>query len=82
MPADSPAAPAATAAEPVVARKGWATLRDLNKYQWFVFCVAAIAWMADCMDQQLFNLARTTSLTDLLGGASANPDEVKTWAAR
>ncbi|MBM3979567.1 MAG: MFS transporter [Planctomycetes bacterium] len=62
-------------------RTGWASLRDLNKYQWFVFFVAAIAWMADCMDQQLFNLARVMSLTDLLGGASANPDDVKTWAA-
>jgi MFS family permease len=63
-------------------RKGWGSLRDLNSYQWFVFFVAAIAWCADCMDQQLFNLARVMSLTDLLGGAAANPDEVKTWAAR
>jgi len=69
-------------AVPAPTRTGWATLRDLNSYQWFVFCVAAVAWMADCMDQQLFNLARTTSLTDLLGGAAANPDDVKTWAAR
>ncbi len=68
-----------TAAAP---RRGWATLRDLNRYQWFVFFVAAIAWMADCMDQQLFNLARVMSLTDLLGGASANKDEVTTWAGR
>lgn len=74
MSADSPA--------PTAPRKGWATLRDLNRYQWFVFFVAAIAWMADCMDQQLFNLARVMSLTDLLGGAAANADEVKTWAAR
>ncbi|MFO0851052.1 MAG: hypothetical protein U0871_21230 [Gemmataceae bacterium] len=37
-----------------------------------MFTVAAIAWMADCMDQQLFNLARVMSLTDLLGGASAH----------
>ncbi len=63
-------------------RTGWASLRDLNGYQWFVFCVAAIAWMADCMDQQLFNLARVKSLTDLLGGASADPDVVKLWATR
>src|SRR4051794_35924934 len=48
-------------------RTGWASLKDLNKYQWFVFVVAAIAWMADCMDQQLFNLARVMSLSDLLG---------------
>ena len=76
MSSDSSAAPTP------IPRKGWASLRDLNKYQWFVFCVAAIAWMADCMDQQLFNLARVMSLTDLLGGAAADPNEVKTWAAR
>jgi MFS family permease len=63
-------------------RTGWATLRDLNSYQWFVFCVAAIAWMADCMDQQIFNLARVMSLTDLLGGAAADPMEVTKWAGR
>jgi MFS family permease len=59
-------------------RTGWASLRDLTRYQWFVFLVAAIAWMADCMDQQLFNLARKMSLADLLGG----PDQVTTWASR
>ncbi len=63
-------------------RKGWASLLDLNRYQWFVFCVAAIAWMADCMDQQLFNLARVMSLRDLLGGDSAIADEVTKWAGR
>ncbi len=63
-------------------RKGWATLRDLNNYQWFVFAVAAIAWMADCMDQQFFNLVRVMSLTDLLGGANADPKEVTKWAGR
>ena len=41
--------------ETVAPRTGWASLKDLNRYQWFVFAVAAIAWMADCMDQQLFN---------------------------
>src|SRR5262245_3261936 len=66
---------------PSTARTGWATLRDLNSYQWFVFTVAAIAWMADCMDQQFFNLARVMSLTDLLGGASANADDVKMWGS-
>jgi MFS family permease len=47
-----------------------------------VFAVAAIAWMADCLDQQLFNLARVMSLTDLLGGGTADPDTVKIWATR
>ena len=36
---------------------GWATLRLLNRYHWFVFVVAALGWLVDCMDQQLFNLA-------------------------
>src|SRR5438067_2899882 len=56
--------------------------RQLTRYHWFVFVVAAIAWMADCLDQQLFNLARVMSLTDLNGGASADPDVVKLWATR
>jgi MFS family permease len=63
-------------------RMGWASLRDLTKYQWFVFVVAALAWMADCMDQQLFNLVRVMSLTDLLGGASADKLEVTKWSGR
>ena len=62
-------------------RTGYGSLRDLTKYQWFVFAVAAVAWMADCMDQQLFNLARVKSITDLTGGDPTNPD-VKTWAGR
>ncbi|MBN9522005.1 MFS transporter [bacterium] len=65
---------------PAPTRTGWASLRDLNSYQWFVFAVAAIAWMADCMDQQLFNLARQTSLTDLLGGPTAEKAAVTFWA--
>lgn len=66
-------------------RTGWASLKDLNGYQWFVFSVAAIAWMADCMDQQLFNLARVMSLTDLIGGNPADPavkSEITLWASR
>ena len=63
-------------------RTGWASLRDLRGYHWFVFAVAAIAWMADCMDQQLFNLARVMSITDLLGGPAADRDQVTTWAGR
>lgn len=63
-------------------RTGYGTLRQLNGYQWFVFVVAVVAWMADCMDQQFFNLARQTSITDLLGGSSADPDDVKRWAGR
>jgi MFS family permease len=57
-------------------RTGWASLKDLNGYQWFVFAVAAIAWMADCMDQQLFNLARVMSITDLVA-TGLQGDEAK-----
>ncbi|HEY3788669.1 MAG TPA: MFS transporter [Urbifossiella sp.] len=60
--------------------QGWSNLYSLNRYQWTVFVVAAGAWLADCLDQQLFNLARVMSLTDLNGGSSANPDTVKNWA--
>ncbi|MFO0935685.1 MAG: MFS transporter [Gemmataceae bacterium] len=55
-------------------RTGWSALKDLNRYQWFVFAVAAIAWMADCMDQQIFNLARVRSVSDLV-----EPERVKFW---
>ncbi len=47
-------------------RTGWASLLDLNGYHWFVFVVAALGWLADCMDQQLFVLARENALMDLL----------------
>ena len=69
-------------ASPASPRTGWASLKDLNRYQWTVFAVAVTAWMADCLDQQLFNLARVMSLTDLNGGATANPNDVKLWASR
>jgi MFS family permease len=43
----------------------------LNRYHWFVLVVAALGWLFDTMDQQLFNLARTPAITELLGeGAS------------
>jgi len=28
--------------------------RDLTPYHWFVFTVASLAWLFDCLDQQLF----------------------------
>jgi MFS family permease len=63
-------------------RTGWASLRDLNRYQWTAFSVAAIAWLADCMDQQLFALARQTAITDLTGGDPTAPvvTQFSTWS--
>src|SRR3954467_8582696 len=40
--------------------------RELNGYHWFVLAVAALGWMFDCLDQQLFNLARGPAMKALL----------------
>src|SRR5262245_40303734 len=65
---------------PAGGRTGWASLRDLNRYQWFVFVVAALAWMADCMDQQLFNLARARAMADLTTGTGLDAKQWAGWA--
>jgi MFS family permease len=38
----------------------------LTRYHWFVFIVAALGWLFDTMDQQLFNLARKPAITELI----------------
>lgn len=40
--------------------------RDLTSYHWFVFMMASLAWMFDCLDQQLFILARGAAMKTLL----------------
>src|SRR5687768_18052301 len=40
--------------------------RHMNRYHWFVLIVAALGWLFDCLDQQLFNLARRPAMLDLL----------------
>jgi len=39
--------------------------KHLNGYHWFVFFVASAAWCFDCLDQQLFILARDNALKAL-----------------
>ena len=39
--------------------------RELTRYHWFVFAMAALAWMFDCLDQQLFILARDNAVKAL-----------------
>ena len=39
--------------------------KELTRYHWFVFAIAAGGWLADCMDQQLFNLARDPAIAEL-----------------
>jgi MFS family permease len=45
---------------------------DLMRYHWFVLIVAALGWMFDTMDQQLFNLARKPAITELLRTSPAD----------
>lgn len=40
----------------------------LNSYHWFVLIVAALGWLFDCLDQQLFILARQPAMAELLPG--------------
>jgi MFS family permease len=40
--------------------------RTFNREHWFVFVVASLAWLFDCLDQQIFNLARDSALEDLM----------------
>jgi MFS family permease len=49
----------------------------LNRYHWFVLVVAALGWLFDTMDQQLFVLARQPALEELLDvGKDASPESV------
>ncbi|MCI0462813.1 MAG: MFS transporter [Gemmataceae bacterium] len=41
--------------------------RALNRYHWYVFVVAALGWLFDCMDQRIFMVSRQAALTELLG---------------
>jgi MFS family permease len=38
----------------------------LNSYHWFVLLVAALGWLFDCLDQQLFILARPAVMKELI----------------
>lgn len=56
---------------PTTNRTAW--YRELNRYHWFVFVVAALGWLFDTMDQQLFNLARRPASTELLALPPSDP---------
>lgn len=45
---------------------GGAWYKELNRYHWFVLIVAALGWLFDCLDQQLFILARQPAMRELL----------------
>jgi MFS family permease len=47
--------------------------RELTRYHWFVLIVAALGWLFDTMDQQLFNLARVPAMRELLADSPTEP---------
>ncbi len=53
------------------ANRPW--FRELNRYHWFVFVVAALGWLFDTMDQQLFNLARLPACNELMNTTASEP---------
>jgi MFS family permease len=53
--------------------------RMLSRYHWFVFIVAALGWLFDCLDQQLFILTRPAAMRDLLP-TGTDPDTLKQYA--
>jgi MFS family permease len=59
-------------------RRPWYQL--LTRYHWFVLIVAALGWLFDCLDQQLFILARPRAMADLLSHIT-DPDKFKYWTA-
>src|SRR5882762_6336438 len=50
--------------------------KDLTRYHWFVFAMACLAWMFDCLDQQLFILARNSAVA-ALSPAGTDPAFIK-----
>lgn len=40
--------------------------QGVTRYHWFVLIVAALGWLFDCLDQQLFILSRPAAMEDLL----------------
>jgi len=65
---DDPSAPAA----PSPGGRPW--WRELNRYHWFVLIVAALGWLFDCLDQQLFNLTRVPAMVELLDKPADSPE--------
>ena len=68
-----------TSGEPELAPNSGPWYSGLTRYHWFVLAVAALGWLFDTMDQQLFNLARKPALTELMG-SSATAAEITAYS--
>src|SRR5688572_5103239 len=51
--------------------------QGLDRYCWVVLIIAALGWLFDTMDQNLFNLVRTQSIQQLLGERGKDAAYVK-----
>ncbi len=61
-------------------KKKWYS--GLNRYHWIVFVVCTMGWSFDCLDQQLFALAKLPAIADLMGpGFSESHPDVAANAA-
>jgi len=51
---------------------------ELTRYHWFVLLVASMGWLFDCLDQQLFIVARAPAMRQLLFGETptASQEEI------
>src|SRR5947209_6776735 len=56
---------------PAAAAHNRPRLQLLTRYHWYVLIVAALGWLFDCLDQQLFILARQPAMKDLLPTGSS-----------
>src|SRR5262245_6802000 len=54
--------------------------KSVNRYHSFVLVVAALGWLFDTMDQQLFNLARVPAMKELLFNPQSGPPDDATVA--
>ena len=57
--------------------------KELTRYHWFVLIVAALGWLFDTMDQQLFILAREPAMRELLApspGVLPEETQVKAYS--
>jgi MFS family permease len=52
--------------------------KPLDRYQKEVFVLASLAWLFDCLGQQVFVIARNPALSSLMP-AGTGPDELKEW---
>ena len=66
------------AAASVQATGSW--WKELNGYHWFVFSMASLAWLFDCLDQQLFIIARNPAISALLPSGTP-PEVLKQWGS-